>query len=145
MTLITSMLSNTLVTNEVKNSAGTELEFTRIGINGRSTEYAAVAELPAKPYRLKISHTESGTGINLRRRGVVRFDYSATGQVDTTQPAKVSAYVVLDSPIGNLTSQTVVADLLANLNSFMASLGASTTILYDGTGNGTAALLAGTL
>lgn len=137
------MLSNTLVTNEVKNAAGTEVEFSRLSIGTRSTEYSAVAETPAKPNRLTIQHSESGTGISRRRRSVVRFDKTDTGQVDTTETMRASFYLVGDIPIGNMTSTALAADVLAQLVSFVASLGASTTILYDGTGNGSVALLSG--
>lgn len=137
------MLSNTLVTNEVKNAAGTEVEFSRLSIGTRSTEYSAVSETPSKPNRLSIQHTESGSGIDRRRRSVVRFDKTDTGQVDTTKTMRSSAYVVLDCPVGQQTTNALPADVLAQLVSFVASLGASTTILYDGTGNGSTALLTG--
>lgn len=137
------MLSNTLVTNEIKNAAGTEVEFSRLSIGVRSTEYSAVSETPAKPNRLSIQHTESGSGLTRRRRSVVRFDKTDTGQVDATQTMRASAYVVLDVPVGQMTTTALPADTLAQLVSFCASLGASTTILYDGTGNGAQALLTG--
>lgn len=137
------MLSNTLVTNEVKNAAGTEVEFSRLSIGPRSTEFSAVAETPSKPNRLNIQHTETGAGLTRRRRSVVRFDKTDTGQVDTTTTMKASAYIVLDAPIGNMTSNALTADTIAQLLSFCASLGATTTILYDGTGNGAVALLTG--
>lgn len=137
------MLSNTLVTNEIKNAAGTEVEFSRISIGDRKTEFAMVSETPALPNRLVISHVESGSGINRRRRSVVRFDKTTAGEVDTTQNVKSTAYLVLDAPIGNLTTSTALANVVAQLTSFVASLGASTTILYDGTGNGAVALISG--
>lgn len=137
------MLSNTLVTNEIKNAAGTEVEFTRLSIGDRETEFAQVTETPAKPNRLKISHSESGSGISRRRRSVVRFDKTDTGQVDTTQSMTASFYIVGDLPVGQMTSNALPADVLAQLMSFVASLGATTTILYDGTGNGAVALLQG--
>lgn len=137
------MLTNTLNTNEIKNAAGTEVEFSRLSIGDRATLFAATGETPAKPNRLTIQHEESGSGINRIRRSVVRFDKTDTGQVDTTTTMRASAYVVLVSPIGNLTSNALPADTVAQLISFLASLGASTTILYDGTGNGAQALLSG--
>jgi hypothetical protein len=137
------MLSNTLVTSEVKNAAGTEVEFSRLSIGNRSTEFSAVAETPARPNRLSIQHTESGSGLTRRRRSVVRFDKTDAGQVDTTLSMRASAYIVLDCPIGQMTSSALPADTLAQLISFVASLGASTTILYDGTGNGAVALITG--
>jgi hypothetical protein len=138
-------LANTLVTNEVKDYGGTEVEFSRISSIGRSTEFAAVQETPATPVRLKVSHQETGVGINKRRRSVVRFDLTTAGQVDSTVYVTHSCYAVLDIPIGNMTVITQSKNVVAYLMSFMASLGASTTILYDCTGNGAATLLNGTL
>jgi hypothetical protein len=139
------MLSNTLNTNEIKNSAGTEVEFSRLSSSDRSTLFAQITETPSLPHRLTISHQEIGTGIKRRRRGVVRFDKTVMSGVDATVPVTISAYCVLDSPIGALTANTDPTHVLAELMSFMASLGASTTILYDGTGNGAATLLSGGL
>jgi len=137
------MLSNTLNTNEVKNAAGTEVEFSRISTNGRSTEFAQIAETPNAPHRLKVSHSESGLGSELRRRSMVRFDKVVTGV--STQPRNVGAYLVLDAPIGDLSTSTEIKNVIAELLSFCASLGASTTILYDCTGNGADALVNGGL
>jgi len=137
------MLTNTLNTNEIKNAAGTEVEFTRLSIGDRKTEFAMIGETPALPNRLVISHQESGTGLNRRRRSVVRFDRTSAGEVDTTVNVKSSAYVVLDSPTGNLSSTSAEKAVLAQLMSFIASLGATTTILYDCTGNGADCLVNG--
>jgi len=137
------MLTNTLNTNEVKNAAGTEEEFTRLSIEARSTIFARINETPSLPHRLTISHTESGTGVNKRRRSVVRVDKTIAGQIDTTQPMRASVYCVADLPVGNQSTTALSADVIANLVSFLASLGASTTILYDGTGNGAASLISG--
>jgi hypothetical protein len=139
------MLSNTLNTNEVKNSAGTEVEFSRLSTNDRKTEFAQIAETPSLPYRLSISHQETGTGLKKRRRSLVRFDKTSISGVDSTTPITTSAYVVLDHPVGASTTSAEAANVLANLMSFIASLGVSTTILYDGTGNGAVALLQGGL
>lgn len=139
------MLSNTLNTNEIKNSAGTEVEFSRLSTSDRQTVFQQVAETPSAPHRLTISHLESGTGMKKRRRSVVRFDKTVTSGVDSVTPITVSAYAVLDHPIGASTSNAEAANVIAELMSFLASLGASTTILYDGTGNGAASLLNGAL
>jgi hypothetical protein len=139
------MLSNTLNTNEVKNSAGTEVEFSRLSTNDRKTEFSQIAETPSLPYRLSISHQETGTGLKKRRRSLVRFDKTSISGVDSTTPITTSAYVVLDHPVGASTTSAEAANVLANLMSFIASLGVSTTILYDGTGNGAVALLQGGL
>lgn len=139
------MLSNTLNTNEIKNSAGTEVEFSRLSTSDRATVFAQIAETPSQPHRLSISHQEIGSGMKKRRRSLVRFDKTVISGVDSTTPITVSAYAVLDHPVGASTSNAEAANVLAELMSFVASLGASTTILYDGTGNGAAALLNGGL
>lgn len=139
------MLSNTLNTNEIKNSAGTEVEFSRLSTSDRKTVFSQISESPALPHRLSISHVESGAGIKLRRRSVVRFDKTIVSTVDTSTPVTISAYAVVDIPVGAILAMSEPTHVLAELMSFLASLGASTTILYDGTGNGAAALLQGGL
>jgi len=139
------MLSNTLNTNEIKNAAGTEVEFTRLSIGDRTTEFAQITETPSSPHRMTIPHTESGKGLGKRRRSLLRFDKTVISGVDSTTPVVVSAYVVLDTPVGALTTTAEEANVLAELMSFLASLGASTTILFDGTGNGANALISGGL
>lgn len=139
------MLSNTLNTNEVKNSAGVEVEFSRINQSGRSTEFAKIGESPAAPLRLSISHQEFGSVLRKRRRSVVRVDKTVISDVDNATPVVVSAYCVLDTPSGAITTNVEPTHVLAHLMSFLASTGATTTILYDGTGNGATALLSGGL
>jgi hypothetical protein len=140
------MLSNTLVTNEVKNAAGTEVEFTRFSMGpGRETVYHQSGESPSSSHTITIKHSETGTGINLRRRSMVRVDKTVPSTVDATKTVVVSDYWVQDAPVGALTASTEMANVMAELMSFMSSLGASTTILYDCTGNGAATLLAGSL
>jgi hypothetical protein len=138
------MLSNTLVTNEIKNSAGTEIEFSRLSTGpGRVTIFRAVLETPSLPHRLSIKHQETGAGLKLRRRSLIRFDKTVISTVDLITPVTISGYTVLDIPIGALAAMTEVTHVNAQLMSFHASLGASTTILYDGTGNGSVCLLLG--
>jgi hypothetical protein len=139
------MLSNTLNTNEIKNAAGTEQEFGRLLINNRETEFSLLTESPSLPHRLSIKHQETGSGVNGRRRSVVRIDKTVMSTVDTTLPVTVSAYMVLDAPVGALVANTEMANTLANLLSFCATTGAATTVLFDGTGNGAVALLSGGL
>jgi len=139
------MLSNTLNTNEIKNAAGTEVEFSRLSTSARSTEFAQITESPSLPHRLTISHQESGLSLKKRRRSLVRFDKTVVSTVDSVTPVTISAYAVFDFPVGAMAAITEGTNTLAELMSFLASLGASTTILYDGTGNGAAALLSGGL
>jgi len=139
------MLANTLNTNEIKDAAGTEQEFGRLSQGTRETEFGNIAETPSNPHRLTVKHTEIGSGLSKRRRSLVRFDKSVAGQVDTETAAQISAYVVVDIPVGNLTAYTEPKNVLANLVSFLASTGANTTILYDGSGNGAVTLISGSL
>jgi hypothetical protein len=137
------MLANTLNTNEIKNSAGTEVEFDHYDGGSRTREFAQKNESPQLTHRLKISHQQSGKGSSERRRSVCRFDKEVTG-VSGNQ-VTVSAYVVVDLPVGDLSTYDEPKHVLAELMSFCASLGASTTILYDCTGNGATSLINGTL
>lgn len=139
------MLSNTLNTNEIKNAAGTEQEFQRLSSSARETMFGLITESPALPHRLSIKHAEVGSGIAKRRRSLVRFDKTVISTVDNVTPVTVSAYAVLDAPIGALSAATELANVLANLNSFLSTTGAGTTVLFDGTGNGSSALLYGGL
>jgi len=139
------MLTNTLNTNEIKNAAGTEEEFDRLSISDRSTIFARIGEVPSYPHRLEISHQELGSGLNRRRRSKLQFAKTVAGQVDATVAMKTTYTLVADVPIGNMSTSALANDVAANLMSFLASLGASTTILYDGTGNGAKALANGTL
>lgn len=139
-------LSNTLVTNEIKNSAGAEVEFERLTTGpGRTTVFHQVGESPSLPHRLTISHLESGDGIKMRRRSLVRFDKTVMSTVDSTLPVTISAYTVCDAPVGALTATTEITNVLAELNSFLSTTGAGTTVLFDGTGNGTKTLIDGAL
>jgi hypothetical protein len=140
------MLTNTLNTNEIKDSAGTEVQFGRISIGeGRKTVFRHDAESPNKPYRLTISHLETGAGISLRRRSLIRFDKTVASDVDTSKLVTVSGYVVLDAPIGALTTDAEFKNVLANIGSFVYTTGAATTVLFDGTGNGAVTLRGGEL
>lgn len=138
------MLSDSLNTNEVKDKLGSEVEFTRLAISDRSTEFAKVGEAPSLHHRLSIKHQETGAGLKLRRRSVDRIDKTVMSDVDPTLPVTISGYIVLDSPVGALNTSTEMANVLAELTSFVATTG-GTTLLYDGTGNGAKTLLEGSL
>lgn len=137
------MLSITLNTNEVRNAAGTEVEFQSIDKQAREHVFAQITEQYALPHRLKVGHQESGKGISSKRRSVARIDKTVMSTVDTTKTCTVSAYKVLEVPIGALLSTAEAANVLAELDSFTATSGGA--ILLDGTGNGNAALLSGGL
>jgi hypothetical protein len=136
-------LSNTLVTNEVKNAAGTEVEFGHWEQEARSHIYQQVGETPSLPHRLKISHQESGTFRGMVRRSVVRIDKTVTGA--SGAPVTISAYKVLVVPVGELANLTEVSNVSAELDSFCCTTGAATAVLFDGTGNGDSCLINGSL
>jgi len=139
------MLSNTLNTNEVKNSAGTEVEFSSISVLDRSRVFAQISETPSLPHRLTISHQESGKGINKRRRSMARIDRTSISTVDSVTPVVSTTYIVSDSPVGAITTMAEPTHSMAELLSFMATTGSGTTVLFDGSGNGANALLTGGL
>ena len=139
------MLPNSLNTNEIKNSSGTEVEFSRLSTSDRETIFAKIGEVPSLPIRLGIKHQETGSGIRLVRRSVCRFDETALSEVDSITPVTASIYCVAVIPVGHLETLALPTRVMAYQMSFLASLGASTTILYDGTGNGAQALLNGSL
>jgi len=132
------MLPTNLNTGEVRNGAGAEVEFVRFLQKDRELAFQQSGELPHLPHRLSIKHAETGTGASRRRRSVIRIDKGSLSAVDTVTPVVTSTYVVLDAPVGHLTTDAEIITVLAELNSFVATLGAA--ILLDGTGNGTVVL-----
>jgi hypothetical protein len=139
------MLSNTLNTNEVKNASGTEVEFDHLDSDGRSRIFKQINEAPALQHRLLINHQEIGSGLTKRRRSRVGFSKTIISTVDNVTPVTILVYKVCDYPVGALLASTEMANVLAESISFEASLGASTTILYDCSGNGASVLLNGSL
>lgn len=139
------MLPTTLNTNEVKNSAGTEVEFSRLSTVDRELVFAQVNESPNLPHRITISHRELGAGLSRRRQSRIQVAKSVQGTVDDTRTEVIIANLALSVPVGNISTLAETTNVVAEMTSFLASLGASTTILYDGTGNGAAALINGSL
>lgn len=138
-------LPSALNTNEVKNSAGTEVEFSHLQTIGRTREFVKTNESPGYPHRIKFAHREVGSGTNRRRQSVMRLEQTIVGQIDLDSTAKMVCQVTVDLPIGNLTAYSEPKNLLANLMSLLASQGATTTILFDNTGYGAEALINGSL
>lgn len=138
------MLATTLNTNEIKIAAGTEIEFQRLSSLGRMVEYGLINEPPSLKHRMILSHTETGTGIKLRRRSLLRFNKTVVSTVDLITPCTISCYTVYDLPVGAFLVNTEFYNVAAELASFSSTLG-GTTLLYDGTGNGTRELVQGGL
>jgi len=141
------MLPTNLNTNEVKESSGAEQEFSRFSQLGQTLIFKKVGEMPNAPHRLTISHKEIGDGASKRRRSLVRFDLTVDAGLDTAtiEPKICSAYAVVDIPVGVLVDYSDVTNLVANLISFLATTGAGTTVLFDGSGHGASALINGSL
>lgn len=139
------MLNTHLTTNEVKDSAGAEVEFLRLSSSGREAVFAKNGEAPNLPNRISIKHAETGEGIKKRRRSLIRFDKTSMSTVDATLPVVTSAYVVVDTPVGAVTNDTELTTVLAYLNSFLSLDGTGTTCLFAGTGSGTKVLREGSL
>jgi hypothetical protein len=107
--------------------------------------FAKSGEAPNLPYRISFKHQEIGTGVNRRRRSVVRVDRTSLGDIDTEKVVTTSAYTVLDAPVGNLTDTTEMQGTVANLIALIASDGSDTTVKFDGSGTAAAALINGSL
>lgn len=137
-------LASTLNTNEIKNAAGTEVEFQRLRTGDWSSEFAVITESPAFPYRMKISHQEIGSGNTKRRRSNITFSTVTTGALDATKTKRDTCSLTIDRMIGNENdSGAVVKALIANMLSFVGTTGAATTVLFDCTGTGASNLLSG--
>ena len=139
------MLPTNLTTNEVKNSAGTEVEFLHSSFLPRGVIYQKSGEVPSLTQRITFSHAETGSGARLVRRSVMRVDYTSLSQVDLVTPITDSFYVVGVINSGHHTDLVVPTTACAYLTSLIASDGSGTTILYAGTGTAASALINGTL
>lgn len=136
-----------LNTNEVKDRAGTEVEYLWREDLGRAREWMKSGEQPAYPMRIKIQHREVGKpgSPSLVRQSNLLTTDTVVSQVDTVTPTQIRFSTTAYVPIGHLTDLNAVKDAGAKHISMLASLGASTTILYDNTGTALAALTNGTL
>lgn len=136
-------LPTNLNTNEVKDSTGAEQEFKHWSLEGRVHIYTLAGAVPSLPCTLKVSHQETGTGLAAVRRSMVRADKSVVGKSGKT--VQVSEYKVTVIPVGELDDLNAVKDVNAYIDSFCATTGAGTTVLFDGSGNGDQCLIEGTL
>jgi hypothetical protein len=136
------MLPLGLTTNEVKDAAGLEVEMQRWKVDGRSVEFQKVGELPNAENRIKVSHQDLGSGVDARRRSAVIGRLQVAGVSGAKREWKVT--ITIDAPVGDVASYTDGTKLMAEVGSFTYTLG-GTTFLYDGTGTGSAAILAGSL
>jgi hypothetical protein len=133
------MLPNTLVTNEVKNAAGTELEFGRQKEEGPSVTFKYKLEPPNLPHYIRFSHREVGKGTELRSQSVEEVVKTVVGVSGV--PRKVITRITTDFPIGDLATMDEPKNVLAEAGSLAFLDGTGTTFLFAGTGLGASALL----
>jgi hypothetical protein len=140
------MLPINLNTNEVKDASGTEVEFLGKETGpGAKRIFAKNGEAPHLKHRIQFSHLETGSGINRRRRSLFRVDKESISTVDSLTTVATIGYIVLDTPVGAVTSDNEAEAVMANIMSLLATTGAGTTVLFDGTGYGARALIDGSL
>jgi len=135
------MLVTNLNTNEIKNHLAVEREFQKVKSGDYRSEFALIGESPSSPFRLIVSHQETGIGLARRCRSMTRFDKTAVSVWDGTRFVKDSCYLIVDRSLGDQNDDSTPKELLACLGSFMYTLGGTTTFLYDGTGTGAANML----
>jgi len=139
------MLPLHLTNSEIKNAAGTEVEFTGSGPVGRTREFIQVNENPSQKHRFKIQHQESGVGLKAVRRSNIRGDKIVISGVDSLTPLPIVASLTVQVPIGGLISLTEVKNLLAEMMSLLSATVANDGLLHlDCTGYGADALVNGT-
>lgn len=138
------MLPTHLSSNEVRNAAGTEVEFLRRGAinNGTGIEFAASGESPSLPHRLKVGNQEIGSGTTARRRSFTRVDKTSVGKDGS--PVRTSVCQWVDIPVGNIDNLDDAKACMAELNSFVAGNGTNGVLVNDGTGTGAASMINGT-
>lgn len=137
------VLPTNLNTNEVKDRAGVEIEFNRYESEGRQLIFAASNEVPSAPHRLKVAHQETGSGLTAVRRSAVIIDKTVTGK--SGKPVVIRMQKTGVIPVGELDNLDAVKDVSAELDSFCATTGAGTTVLFDGSGNGSSAVINGSM
>lgn len=132
------MLPTHLTTNEVKDRSGTEVEFTRVvdPPAGKGILFTKSGGTPAYPCTINFRQEVTGAGLRLLRRSLVRVDKYFLSPIDNATVGVISQYNVSVVPVGLLGTFNDANDVNAHLISLMASRGASTTILFDGTGYG---------
>lgn len=135
-------IPTTLNTNEVKNAAGSEVEFALREINGGTRVFRQVGEPFNRPHSFTFKTEEVGEGFNKVRKTMNRIDKVVASDVDPTKLVRVSTYTVVIAPCGALTTNAEVANVFAELGSFNHTLGTNTHV-YDGTAPGAKALING--
>lgn len=130
-----------LNTNEVKNAAGTEVEFTRSGGQGMTVEYTQINAPPNRDHLIRLANQVLGTGEEERRRSNLKITKEVTGVSGKVRTIIWS--LTMDIPIGDIADYTEPKNVMAEGLSFCATTGAATTVLFDCTGYGADAIVNG--
>lgn len=141
------MLPTNLNTNQVKNSAGTEVEYLFHKEEGRTREYAKSGESPALKSRLLFQHQtvgKEGAFSQLRRSNFSTKEYVISDR-DNLTAVPITASTTFTVPEGALLSLNAAKDVLAKHISCLASDGTDTTVKFACTGTAAEALLNGSL
>lgn len=138
-------LPTNLTTNEVKNAAGTEVQFLGTGPEGRTRTFIQENENPSQEHRIKIQHQETGAGMKKTRRSNLRTSKVTVSTVDNLTPVPIIISTTCQIPVGALVALTEVKNVVAEHISLLASTGADTVIKFDCSGYGADALVNGTL
>lgn len=139
------MLPAHLVTNEVKNAAGVEIEFNRTRNSDTGVGFSVKVPNPQLPHKVDFDHQIVGEGTSQRRRSRQRVEYTVPGCTDATKKAVCVCNITLDVPIGNIENFDAAKMALANSIALLASTGADTVVKFDCTGVGADCLINGTL
>jgi len=141
------MLPNNLNTNEVKTSAGVEVEFLYHDKQGQVAIYAIKDENPSQPQRIMFRHEEVGKPgtLGYRRRSNMNISVTKLSEVDSVTPVTGRFNATVDLPEGHSTTRALADLLLAYAVSLLASDGSSTTISFAGNGTAAQVLADGTL
>jgi hypothetical protein len=139
-------LPSNLNTNEVKDRAGTEVEFTFFDDSKpRSREWQRSNQAPYLIESIKVQHRDVGKpGFFLVRQSNLRIVKNVLSLVDNSTIVPIISSHSLQIPIGALTTFDAVKDVVAYHNTLMATIN-GTTVLFDGTGTAAAAMIAGTV
>jgi len=138
------MLPDTLNTNQVRTSAGVEVELQLTLNEGRLKQWEKFPAVPSKPIKLVVQHQVISKDFKERRRSKIGVAIRHASEVDPTILVDSQAYIVIDTPQGAMNTTTVLADSIAMLLSFVGTTD-GTTLLLNGNGNGAQALLNGAM
>jgi hypothetical protein len=140
------MLPDNLTANQIKNRSGTEREFAYVdGPGGRSRIYKDTTMPLNLPCYITVQHRIVGKGLDAVRQSNITIDKTVVSATDPTKTVHIRESRTKYVPEAHISSMNDTQDVSAFMNSFCATDGTGTTVLFAGTGLGTEALDNGTL